>query len=94
MSVCRYKNLMSYLPGMASVVNAFQSPEVQKRVYDELFKALEMRMEEEGVPPAMARKTHAAELKQLLAKTAGDRQADLEHDLIEGDNIHTGPLRP
>jgi hypothetical protein len=93
MKPCRYKNLMSYLPGMASVVNAFQSAEVQAQVYVELFKALEMRLEEEGVPAAANRRAGATELKQVLAEAAQSLQDDLEHDLEDGDNIHSAPLR-
>ncbi len=93
MTVCRYKNLMSYLPGMASVVNAFQSPEVQSEVYRELMKALEMRLEQDGVPPAPGG-GRAADLKQLLSIASQGRQNELEIDLVEGDSIHTAPLRP
>jgi hypothetical protein len=93
MSVCRYKNLMSYLPGMASVVNAFQSAEVQGEVYRELMKALEMRLEQDGVPPAPT-SGRASELKQLLTIASQARQSELELDLVEGDSIHSAPLRP
>ncbi|MDX1966058.1 MAG: hypothetical protein SFV23_02695 [Planctomycetaceae bacterium] len=93
MSVCRYKNLMSYLPGMASVVNAFQSAEVQAEVYRELMKALEMRLEQDGVPPAPTG-GRASELKQLLTIASQARQNELELDLVEGDSIHSAPLRP
>ncbi|MBI1346686.1 hypothetical protein GC163_10405 [bacterium] len=93
MSVCRYKNLMSYLPGMASVVNAFQSHDVQLEVFHELMKALETRLEQDGVPPSAAG-PRAASLKHLLSQAAQQRQDDLELDLEEGDSIHTAPVRP
>lgn len=93
MSACRYKNLMSYLPGMASVVNAFQAPAVQMEVYQQLMKALEVRLEQDGVPPSTVG-PRAASLKQILAQASQQRQEELEHDLEEGDSIHTAPLRP
>jgi len=48
MSPLRYKTLLTYLPGMASVVNAFDSPQVQSAVYDVLMDALNTKLETEA----------------------------------------------
>jgi hypothetical protein len=45
MALCRYKTMLSYLPGMATVVNAFDSPVVQEAVFKDLMQALNLRME-------------------------------------------------
>jgi hypothetical protein len=81
----RYKTLLSYLPGMATVVNAFSSPEVQRVVFDELLQSLNVRMEHEGVKPLPLAKVQA--LKHAVAQlaTADD---ELEQELAEGGSIH------
>lgn len=85
MTQCRYKTLISNLPGMATVVNAFQSPQVQFAVYEELMQALNVRMEREGVPSSSA-----LALKSALAKSSSPvSDEDLAHDLLEGDSIHS-----
>lgn len=89
MKPCRYKTLLSYLPGMATVVNSFSSPQVQLAVFEELYRALNARLEQEGVPAAPTNPQAALELKQIVAQTvaaAGDEE--LEHELVEGDSIH------
>ncbi len=91
MALCRYKTLLSYLPGMATVVNAFDSPAVQETVFQDLMQALNIRMEQEGVPP-LPRKGDArsvADLKSLVEQAAASSEDDLEHDLVSGDSIHT-----
>jgi hypothetical protein len=85
MSPDRYKTLLSYLPGMATVVNAFSSPEVQRVVFDELLQSLNVRMEQEGVKPLPFSKVQA--VKQAAAQLASVEQ-ELEHDLEHGGSIH------
>ncbi|MDP1798985.1 MAG: hypothetical protein Q8K78_15940 [Planctomycetaceae bacterium] len=90
MALCRYKTLLSYLPGMATVVNAFDAPAVQEAVFKDLLQALNLRMEQEGVPP-LPRKgdvRSVAELKSLVEQVAAGQEEDLEHDLVSGDSIH------
>ncbi|HET6425588.1 MAG TPA: hypothetical protein VFG20_18000 [Planctomycetaceae bacterium] len=89
MALCRYKTMLSYLPGMATVVNAFESPAVQESVFKDLMQALNVRMEQEGVPP-LPRKgdvRSVAELKSLVDQVAGG-DSEIAHDLISGDSIH------
>lgn len=84
MSALRYKTLLSYLPGMASVVNTFQSPQVQNAVYEKLMEALEAKLQSEGIGPIE------------LVPLARDRKRSLPpadptevtHDLVEGESIH------
>ena len=89
MSALRYKTLLSYLPGMASVVNTFQSPQVQNAVYEKLMEALEAKLQSEGIGPIE------------LASLSRDRKRSLPpaepnevtHDLVEGDSIHGDSAR-
>ena len=74
MSSARYKTLLSYLPGMATVVNSFNSEQVQIAVFDRLISALEERAEF----------NEAATTK----KKTPEPGAEIEHELIEGDSIH------
>ena len=84
MSSLRYKTLLSYLPGMASVVNTFESPQVQNAVYDKLMEALEGKLQSEGIGSPSSR-----DLKRFTpvagAAVAG---GEIAHELIEGDSIH------
>lgn len=91
MALCRYKTLLSYLPGMATVVNAFDTPAVQESVFKDLMQALNIRMEQEGVPP-LARKgdvRSVAELKSLVDQAAANADEEFEQDLVSGDSIHS-----
>lgn len=86
MSPLRYKTLLTFLPGMAVVVNSFQSPQVQAAVYEMLMEALDVRLQTEGVgrgplldsPPSLSHSSHNGELT---------------HDLIEGESIHAANAR-
>lgn len=84
MSPQRYRALLSYLPGMAVVVNSFQSSEVQRQVYDELIQALNVKLEHEGAGPE-ARTPGKKPLGNGKALT-GD--SEIAHDLVEGASIH------
>ncbi len=88
MALCRYKTLLSYLPGMATVVNAFESPVVQEAVFKDLLLALNLRMEQEGVPPLSKRDEvrSVADLKSLVEQATATE--DVELDLVSGDSIH------
>jgi len=88
MSSLRYKTLLSYLPGMASVVNTFESPQVQNSVYEKLMEALEGKLQSEGIgSPGSA--SGLRDLKRFTpaagAVTAG---GEVAHELVEGDSIH------
>ncbi len=47
MSFSRWRVLTAYLPGISSIVNSFQSPEVQLAVYQSLIKALDEKTKAE-----------------------------------------------
>ena len=70
-----YKTLLSYLPGMASVVNSFQSEQVQIAVFDRLVAALEERAEFNDPAPAR--------------KKSPTSESEVTHDLLEGESIHS-----
>lgn len=84
MSSAHYKTLLSHLPGMAAVVNAFESSEVQLEVYNTLIQALDGRMAESGIAKKES-KSNSSE-KTSTDKTASDDE--LAHDLVEGASIH------
>ena len=84
MSPLRYKTLLTYLPGMASVVNAFDSPQVQSNVYDVLMEALDTKLETEGLGRGIAHSDHRTPLSHVMSVSNGE----LAHDLVEGDSIH------
>ena len=92
MSSLRYKILLSYLPGMASVVNAFQSPQVQNTVYETLMEALEAKLKAEGigltksVAPSRDPQRFAVSTPGLVPSPAVG--GEFAHDLVEGDSIH------
>lgn len=91
----RYKLLMGYLPTVASIVNSFQSQEVQRCVYDSLMEALNARLdtEIEGTTVTNRKASPASTTKSSNRATAGSillsRNADIEQDLVEGDSIHS-----
>ncbi|MDB5391971.1 MAG: hypothetical protein JWM11_7617 [Planctomycetaceae bacterium] len=101
MNPLRYKLMISYLPGMATIVNSFQSPEVQRAVFDSLMEALNVKMESETtgsgvVAPARPRSSvsaprlHAASTSPRLSDSAVlEPSTDHAHDLAEGDSIHS-----
>lgn len=100
MNPLRYKLMVSYLPGMAAIVNSFQSPDVQKAVFDSLMEALNAKMEAESTGAgtgALARNRvssaasklngHASiPLRESARFVPGD---EIAHDLAEGDSIHS-----
>ena len=88
MSSLRYKTLLSYLPGMASVVNTFESSQVQNAVYETLMKALEAKLQSEGIGPPGGVPS-SRELKRFTP-TSGVVAAggEVAHELVEGESIH------
>ncbi len=102
MNAARYKLMLSYLPGMAAIVNSFQSPEVQRSVYESLMEALNVRMDAEspgaGMPSGTNSRQRAANSTPrppAMAKPASSDSTvissadELAHDLEEGDSIHS-----
>lgn len=87
MNPLRYKTLMTYLPGMASVVNAFDSAQVQNSVYEVLMDALDTKLEIEG----LGRGTTGD--RSSLAQAITTSNGDLTHELVEGDSIHADQPR-
>lgn len=81
MSPLRYKTLLTYLPGMASVVNSFDSPHVQAAVYTTLMEALDTKLNTEGLGRDIAS-------EPLVASSS-----ELTHELIEGESIHADAVR-
>lgn len=101
MNPLRYKLMISYLPGMAAIVNSFQSPDVQKAVFDSLMEALNEKLESEaagpdGVPASRPRVTSPAPRLHTVSNSTMSRESsrfaavdEMAHDLAEGDSIHS-----
>lgn len=81
MNSSRYKTLLSYLPGMAAIVNSFESEQVQLAVFDRLIEALEEKTEDVD----SSSRGKKAEREKAVPDVAPD---ELEHDIVEGDSIH------
>ena len=88
MSSLRYKTLLSYLPGMASVVNTFESPQVQNSVYETLMEALEAKLQAEGIGPPSALSKPRDLMRFTPPASAPIPGGEVAHDLVEGDSIH------
>ena len=88
-SSSRWRILTAYLPGIASVVNSFQSNDVQVAVYQELMRALDEKTESEATPMA-AIKVRASRGGRSAARDAatGGSDSDLAYDIVEGESIH------
>jgi hypothetical protein len=84
MSPQRYRALLSYLPGMAVVVNSFQSAEVQRQVYDELIQALNVKLDSEGAGPDV----RGSAKKSIANGKPASGDSDIAHELVEGTSIH------
>lgn len=88
MSSLRYKTLLSYLPGMASVVNTFESPQVQNSVYETLMEALEAKLQSEGIG-APSSPPPVRDMKRFTPPVSAPISGgEVMHDLVEGDSIH------
>lgn len=88
MSASRWRVLTAYLPGIASVVNSFQSPEVQLAVFQSLMKALDEKTEaEEAQLAAVKSKSRAP--KAVSRDVSSDGDSELAYDIVDGESIHT-----
>lgn len=87
MSSQRYKRLLTNLPSLAAVVNAFQSPEVQLSVYRTLLDAMEEALAEGDSREGSSHRT----LALAAQRPSGNGKLDPGPlaDLVEGDSIHT-----
>jgi hypothetical protein len=86
MSSQRYKRLLTNLPSMAAVVNAFQSPEVQLSVYRTLIDAMEEALTEGDSREWPSHRTSAA----AGPRHSGNGKLDPGPlaDVVEGESIH------
>ncbi len=91
MSSSRWRVLTAYLPGIASVVNSFQSTEVQMSVYQSLIKALDEKTDAED-----AQATAKARASGSRGRLATDRDvtvnasdSELAYDIVDGESIHS-----
>lgn len=87
MSPQRYKILLTYLPGMASVVNAFDSAQVQNSVYEVLMEALDCKLQNEGLGQ------NSMDDRPALVHAPPLSNGSLAHDLVEGESIHADQPR-
>lgn len=81
MSSLRYRRLITNLPSMATVVNSFQTPEVQREVFHLLVDAMEDAVAGDEDPGETSSPTGARR-----RNWSGRRKEALE--LVEGDSIH------
>ena len=90
MSSSRWRVLTAYLPGIASVVNSFQSPEVQLAVYQSLIKALDEKTEAEEAQVAARSNSQSARGKANVRREVVSiaHDSELAYDLVDGENIH------
>ena len=90
MSSSRWRVLTAYLPGIASVVNSFQSPEVQLAVYQSLTKALDEKTETEDAHAAAKARASSARGKSASERDVGSSSSDSElaYDIVDGESIH------
>ncbi len=90
MSSSRWRVLTAYLPGIASVVNSFQSPEVQLAVYQSLIKALDEKTEAEDAQAIAKSRASASRGRPAQARdvTIGAPESDLAYDIVDGESIH------
>ena len=90
MSSSRWRVLTAYLPGIASVVNSFQSPEVQLAVYQSLMTALDEKTDaEDAQSAAKARSTAGRGRSTTGREGAGSSQdSELAFDIVDGESIH------
>ncbi|MCA9054306.1 MAG: hypothetical protein KDA75_10745 [Planctomycetaceae bacterium] len=80
MSSQRYRRLLVNLPSMATVVNSFSSPDVQKDVYRLLVDALDEAVTEGDSP-----RDNGSSSKR---GSRNGRSNETLAELVEGDSIH------
>lgn len=88
MSASRWRVLTAYLPGIASVVNSFQSPEVQLAVFQSLMQALDEKTEAEEAQLAAAKSKSRAP-KKVEREEVSESDSELAFDIVEGESIHS-----
>ncbi len=89
MSASRWRVLTAYLPGIASVVNSFQSPEVQLAVYQSLMQALDEKTEaEEAHAAAKSRSASRGKLATDHESVKSGHDSELAYDIVDGESIH------
>lgn len=89
MSASRWRVLTAYLPGIASVVNSFQSPEVQLSVYQALMQALDEKTEaEEAHAAAKSRSASRGKLATDREASTTQQDSELAYDIVDGESIH------
>ena len=90
MSSSRWRILTAYLPGIASVVNSFQSPEVQLAVYQSLITALDEKTEAEDAQAAAKVRAVSARGKSGSERevVTSSHDNDLAFDIVDGESIH------
>lgn len=91
MSDSRYKTLLSNLPAVAAVVNAFESPEVQVAAFDSLMAALDDHTGFRAEPVAAAGESKGNERGSAKANGKSRLEEEVEHDIVDGGNIHADP---
>ncbi len=91
MSSSRWRILTAYLPGIASVVNSFQSPEVQLAVYQSLMTALDEKTDAEDAQAAAKARITSARGKSATGRdvVTGSHDSELAYDIVDGESIHT-----
>ena len=87
MSSTNYKQLISYMPTMAAVVNSFQSPEVQLMAFQRLIGALESALNIK--PTSEPGKSSRTSLPGTGRNGSSSAEIEITHDLVEGDSIHS-----
>lgn len=87
MSASRWRVLTAYLPGIASVVNSFQSSEVQLAVFQSLMQALDDKTEAEEAQMA-ATKSKSRSVKTVQRDGDSGNDSELAYDIVEGESIH------
>lgn len=94
MSSQRYRRLLTNLPSMASVVNAFESPDVQQEVYHLLVDALDDAVGDEETGRGSESSGSSTKLEETKA-TGGrkkGKQSEVDEalaDVVEGESIHS-----
>ena len=90
MSSSRWRVLTAYLPGIASVVNSFQSSEVQLAVYQSLIKALDEKTEAEDAQAAAKARASTSRGKPVPEREVvpSSHDSELAYDIVDGESIH------
>ncbi|WP_166821894.1 hypothetical protein [Thalassoroseus pseudoceratinae] len=87
MSSLHYKTLLANLPSMAAVVNSFESPDVQRAVFDVLIDSFQKRLASERTSSSST--PDATPPVRSSNGKSSEEVADLTHDLVDGESIHS-----